>query len=560
MRQKNKNFEKVGYIVFAVMMMLLICRTMISNIISISDEMSYISAAHRLYKGDIPIVDIWSLSGQTNGILLMPFVFLYCKIVGDTTGIALAFRLLYLAIKLGICIYIYSKIKNTNHRLVGFMAILMFMVFSTYNIDSLSYNTVPVIVLFLIIFLQCREDFGFSDSKKWFFSALLLGVSVVSNPFMIFVSVIPIPFLLVEKKYRPLLSYLIGMAIVGLCGAIFILSKTSISDIISVLPYVLGESSHAVVQEGNASLLHKLLSALKTCLGYSKLVLGINVLTCLIICIYRKQKDNFFMRNLIFTSLLLSELIVILKYVQGSTLEMINYPFLPFAWTALELLILIRNKKKKRMFTIMYCLTVGSVIAIFVGTVTCLLAASSITVVFPFLIYYELEQFEETVKQEKIVILDYAIVLAVVIVTHFFILWQGSMPKNAFSNFATDGPLAYTFFPKDAEFASYQTAISDLKKYKGKDIKYFAGSTESMTNVYMDTAYGSMGCYFQGNIDISEYERLRKYFSLHPEKFPDVVYYMDYSSDVENTWFMKELYTLNYDVQYKEDRILATKN
>src|ERR1043165_8922516 len=82
--------------VICVAAIAVLCWRMLHGI-DLTDEAFYIALPYRFALGDRPFMDELNIA-QTAGLLLYPFVKLYVLIVGDTTGIFLFIRVLYIVV------------------------------------------------------------------------------------------------------------------------------------------------------------------------------------------------------------------------------------------------------------------------------------------------------------------------------------------------------------------------------------------------------------------------------------------------------------------------------
>lgn len=103
--------------------------------------------------------------------------------------------------------------------------------------------------------------------------------------------------------------------------------------------------------------------------------------------------------------------------------------------------------------------------------------------------------------------------------------------------------------------------MSDLDRisYTEDDI-LFCGRNTPLAYLYSNMVCGTMSIYL---LD-TDYERLEQYYTLHPDKFPTVVYYYPLGSypvteqDTDSAFF--QYIKSNYEVLETNGRILAITN
>lgn len=144
------------------------------------DEPFYLTLAQRFSFGDAPLSEEWNLS-QLCGLLLLPFYRLHALIAGGTDEIVLHFRYIYTAIQLLTAVLLYLTLRR--YRYGALCAVLLFAVYSPYDIMALSYNTFALMAMALCLSLLC------CCNRKGRTGFLLAGfsyaVAVIANPYII---------------------------------------------------------------------------------------------------------------------------------------------------------------------------------------------------------------------------------------------------------------------------------------------------------------------------------------------------------------------------------------
>lgn len=221
-----------------------------------NDEAFYLATPHRLTLGDALIRDEWHLS-QLSSVLLYPFVWLYTLLTGGTTGIMLTVRFLYILLHCAVSILIYAKFRKYGFASV--VASVLFFVYTPYDIMALSYNTMGLDLVVVAGVLLSTANY---DKKlSLIFSGLAFAGAVLCNPYLIiayFLFAICMVVNVILKKLsktknffagdyfscKTFLWFTVGAAILAAVFLIFLLSRTSISDFQTNLPYMMTDPEH----------------------------------------------------------------------------------------------------------------------------------------------------------------------------------------------------------------------------------------------------------------------------------------------------------------------------
>ena len=216
------------------------------------DEPFYLTVPHRLFMGDSLLSEEWHVS-QLSGILLFPFVSLYELITKTTDGIILYMRILYIICHALVSVFLYVRLKN--YRYGAIFASVLYFLFSPYGMKTLSYNTIPLDALVLTAVFAST----FNNKHKIIhtISGITFSMAVLCCPYMAVVYIIyclcvSIHFiiykLIIKKnnKYsfnifsiKRFIYFSLGILISIALFLFFVLSRTSINEILDNIPYIL---------------------------------------------------------------------------------------------------------------------------------------------------------------------------------------------------------------------------------------------------------------------------------------------------------------------------------
>ncbi len=218
-----------------------------------NDESLYLTFAQRLAHGDALLSEEWNLA-QLSGFILLPFYLLYDLFCASTDGIILNFRYIYVLVQTLVCLCLYAKLRR--FRFAGAAAVLLFYLYTPYDVMALSYNTMGLMCMAL-----CLVFVAYNDSHKchtYVLAGLLYALAVLCNPYFISIYILYVSCFAVyclicrlthrEHSFRAhwtaILFFTIGAAIIAGLLLAFTLSRSGISDIFRNLSEILNDPDH----------------------------------------------------------------------------------------------------------------------------------------------------------------------------------------------------------------------------------------------------------------------------------------------------------------------------
>ncbi|MCM1262437.1 MAG: hypothetical protein NC313_06915 [Butyrivibrio sp.] len=251
----RKKTAGVFIIVLIVTTFVFVLKCLITTI-GTTDELYYITTAYRFYQGDAMLADDWN-TAQMSGFLLLPFVSLYMAIMKTTEGIVLYFRFLYLIYKMFVAFFCLKRLKP--YGLFGMMGVAVFYFFTPYNLDSLSYNTIPIGMVMMIGAVYLTEK---RKKLDYYLCGIFLAMSILAQPFFILIYFAGAAFAAWKAytrnsggKWHPLKKYVLvsaGAVTVLLIFLLFIFSRASLHEISENLQFILNDKNHSVSGTGGA--------------------------------------------------------------------------------------------------------------------------------------------------------------------------------------------------------------------------------------------------------------------------------------------------------------------
>ena len=259
MKQTNRRWTRADLCFLVIAVLVLVLHILKAPVgIGESDEHFYITLGYRLYQGDAMFFDDWHIA-QMIGIFLYPLVALFHAVTGSMDGVVLGFRYFYIAFNLLLGCAFYFRFRHRGVSAV-FGACAIFL-FAPYNTFALSYNSMGPGFLLLAALLYPIE----SESKpRLFFSGLLYAWAVLNTPYLAAIFVI-LTILAVVRPNRfsrkRWLWMFLGILTAAVIFIAFVLSRASLTQILSCLKYLIDPSHSAGMIRQFAVSMGKLLLA-----------------------------------------------------------------------------------------------------------------------------------------------------------------------------------------------------------------------------------------------------------------------------------------------------------
>lgn len=182
---------KKGIICFAVAMLfmgsILIYRAFYG--MDITDETFYLATAKRFHDGDLLFKNDWN-TAQLFGLLMVPFYRIYLLLHGNSEGIILCARILFVALEVFTSCFLFRVLLNFEQSFgAAFMSSLCILVYARGNIPTISYYNLGFLTFLLSILWWMEAG---SAEKKWCFilSGACFAVSVICMPYLVILFII----------------------------------------------------------------------------------------------------------------------------------------------------------------------------------------------------------------------------------------------------------------------------------------------------------------------------------------------------------------------------------
>ncbi len=501
-----------------------------------TDECYYLITPLRLVQGDAPLVDEW-FSAQLFGVVMFPLLKLYMLIVRSTTGIILAFRYIYIAVKILASIYIYRKLHRICDIFPAFVATLLFLIHSPFNIMALSYNSIGMIALAMTgVTLASLRD------REWYYSIIsgfLFAIAVICCPYLALAFIVytaAMIIMVVARKrsilflrFMEWLRFVIGVAFAAVLFCILVLSRTSVKEILQSLPHIFSDPTHQSLS---------VFESIKTYFDYiliwdrKRALILVFILVICIICICVKQLRKY--RGLVFMAALL--LTVVYVILPGYPNDLPNYYIFQINIAGLASFLLLK-KRPVNLFAAVWVIGFLYTFAIHLAsnqTYSIISSASIVpalaSVIFIFRLVCELKEDAESLQLAKGMIpgcLALAVVAAQVCVIAVFVARMCFWDDDTISLSSKidigceKGIITSQGYAE--EYTGLWNETESIRILKSGRVMYMSWDRLWLT---LDDAkpVGSCFSYYVGT-DEYRAQELKAYYEMHPDKKADHYYF-----------------------------------
>jgi hypothetical protein len=245
----------------------------------LSDETFSIALPYRFALGDKPFVDEISIQ-QTAGVVLFPFVWLFVKVTGGSTGIVLFVRAVHLLFKAIAAFGVHAAARRLLRSPAAAVAVSFVpFAFVPHSIPNVGYNVIGLSLMTAGAFLTVAglvEPDRKNAVRLFFLAGLAEGIMAFAYPPMGIAAVLAAPIVFASTPSRRLAST--GAFVAGGVAAIVLVSPSLAFGGIQGLRRSLGWGVHAAETHTSTRLIgvvEGLWRAIPTFYPYALVALGI---------------------------------------------------------------------------------------------------------------------------------------------------------------------------------------------------------------------------------------------------------------------------------------------
>lgn len=503
-----------------------------------NDEAFYLTIPYRLLQGDALLTEEWHLS-QLSGLLLTPAVWVFTTLTGGTEGILLFMRYLCVITQTAAAIFLYNRLKAFS-RLGAAAAALGFVLFIPLSICALSYNSMGILFLTLsqVILITGKSCRSYLPAGLCFAAAVLCCpyLLLVYGAYLLIVLGTLVWSRIRREAVHPALSvagalwFTAGAAIAALLFTLFVLSRSSVSDILPCLKLMMNDPEHLTY-----SLAFKL-REYRDCILYAT-EQAPRLYACLaaaaLVCLLDGRRQS----HRTFHSCIAGGIIfaLMVSHYRGS--HSLNYIMWSInLWAPFFLLLLSDRKNAGTIFTLLwlpgiaysFCMNLASN-NIFYAISSGASVATVATLVMMGMYLRELRQSAAAPLQKILPIGILCLTLAYQITTEACLRYQNiywSSGLNAQTERISEGVQKGLYVTPEYQ-ESYTRDLEMLEvvdSFHGEQVLYL-----SETTWYYLQGKGKNASYSAWLSGVSQYtlDQLEAYYAINPQKRPDVVYTVD---------------------------------
>ena len=504
-----------------------------------SDEALYLLVPVRFINGDIPLIHEWHPT-QLSAIWLHPLVAIFLKIAGSTEGIFLAFRYIFTTIWGLSSLFVFFRLRKLSPW-AGLFASLIIFIYVPFGEMALYYNTIALMTLIcsaVILITAERHKY-----VQYIAAGILYAVAVTCCPFLIIVfgiAVIYAGVCLVRKDMnlvKVFVFFLIGCVITFIIFASYYMTSVPLGQLVESLPRVLSDRAHPL------DLWEKTSSYIMTLVTTPPVIIGTGIFAVTIpLVLYFNSKQA---RIIGFVAVCFAVVIEQIMFFYMGSLNYINNFMLAPMLIGFYVRIFSHDKKISQVFKIMwipgliytYAIHLSSNIGFssICSAATIMAVASAIMGV----MYVKSLINEEAVKTQdnnkyKLAAIALAIMLCFQVgielynrATYVF----ENVPMSAMDTKIDNGAAKGIISTSNRQFY-YACMLYDTSALRADDVdRVLILSPEAW--LYIDTNK-NVASYTSWSLEIDDQmlDQLDEYYSLYPDKKPDIIYVESYYKDL----------------------------
>ena len=185
MIKRNERIGKIVAVVVLVIAALFMLNRAKYGYIN-NDEPFILTLSHRLIKGDAFLYDEWQPT-QLTGFLNYPWMILFTATHNNTDGMILFFRYVYVILNFVSLLFVYLRLSNYSKKpLITGAACLYLLLFSSMDILTVSYNFYSLTGLLLFITLCITGK----SNIEYLFAGIFFSVATLVSPYLAIVFVL----------------------------------------------------------------------------------------------------------------------------------------------------------------------------------------------------------------------------------------------------------------------------------------------------------------------------------------------------------------------------------
>lgn len=516
--------------------------------VHVPDECVYQTIPHRLILGDRLIIDEWHLFQITSFFHYLPFRFFY-TVTGGTDGIVLAFRYLFVVVRLIYFCYLYVSLRQ-----YGLWSVLCAVVFTGYNAFAfltMNYYTMGYMAfVFVFIELLLKKR---SSPPVLFFIGFVFACGVLLQPaaavlyfaFTVFVLNRQIGIKKGKERFSGfgfvvnVRGWLFLTAGIALCAALFfivILAGVDLQSFLRNFAELFGDSEYSLFDLHHNFLRYEKIEAFR--IFYNIFFVAASWGCVFLSAVFNKKIKPY--RSVLFPVFLgISIAALISVFFDGQVSR--DYAVIhamPLFVVNIGLICYLYTKEKNKILLVF--LLIGCIFSfvediaseITIGNANIVAAVPAVLLFAS--VYKEIKSermAQPAEKKQKLTYLSVTVLLVIFVLTesYHYLLVRSIHPEESFnvdptaqlSETLTAGPFrGIRTIPEISE--KYAAALRDMEIVKKEtEGPFYAAGECAWYYLYVDHPYG---IYSTNYVPADSQTRVLRYWELHPEKRPGCIY------------------------------------
>ena len=518
--------------------------------LGVVDEAFFLSLGDKIYRGNAMLVHEWHAS-QFTFFLIQPLFWFFHLFRIDNEGIVLFFRHAYVIVQVIVALFIFLRTRSYTKEGAG-IASMAYLLFCPLLQSNFNYNTIAILCLHVALILVMTAE-GKRNLQLGIAGVFFAG-AVLCCPYLLALYLIYSVVYICRKKGKEWLCFTAGCALLAALFFAFLLSRASLSDILSNATHVLDDPEHPAF---NPVLL--LIAYVGNILEVAPLA-GIGFVTIILLTFVfylspelRKKRDYLLLLSTVLAIGLILEIAA-----SGARSEINSYPLnrvmLPINILVPVCVLLYEDKTVRKIFSFLWvpgmlygvCISFISNLGIY-----SICSASSVATTAAILIVaitYR-KQYSLKICSGKMAAVALALLLTCQIGAEVFLrcvtVYPGSSVRPLTETIDEGCEKGLLVTPKEKE--AYESRLGytrivrdDPFKQKTAYITYHYWLVLEDWDVSSCTPSNlltGLHPYEEGNPNTVVIERLDLFYSLNPDRIPDMVY-VDAGYDDVKEWYI----------------------
>ena len=489
-----------------------------------NDEAFFLSIPLRLCNGEKLFVNEWNLS-QMTALVLFPVVKLYSILFKSTDAIALNFRYIYIAFNSLVTIIAYIYLKE--YKLGAVVAALLYMLFVPVNLMALSYNTIGLACMFLCsVFMVTAQQH--SVKMNMLLAGIVFAVSVLCQPLLAVVFLVMLITVIIYRIIsgtrisQYVIPFLLGCVIVAVPVVCYLLFGVGVKNIINSLDGLFSDPEHWHYAGIDKTINGYLPGDKLSFLTIKKILLtlyGAYILIWILLITWMKSKKYLLMVGSMLVSVCICT--IYFRYIHDQGINFIIFP-----WFMHSITMMILEKDNRKMLVITIILGMCHAFSFMTSNTHGYAINVALYVPALFGIMCTVNEIANTANETKT--LRFAAIGSLVIYTGLMLFLRCydvyfQQPVYKLTEVCEVGPAKGIYLSADDKKYITDLTTDVREKISDDNRNTLLFTTKTFVYLCVDKKISQFSVWLSG-VDEYTVDRLRMYYTFHPDLYPDEIY------------------------------------